>query len=218
MLRSWIKQCIPFVKKLIVPSFCVYCRTYGDTSWCSSCASLIKPILATKLVLDGSYASEVHAVTAYEDPVKTLVIAKGWSDYAASIQLGRLMWHYSALQRIPFDYLVPVPLHWTRYAYRGYNQAEVMAQEISRLSGKPISSCLRRVRRTASQATLSLYKRSSNLQNAFSYASTGSDLRGKVIVLLDDVMTTGSTLQAAGKALLEARPEKIYIVVACRVV
>lgn len=197
------------------PFFCFYCRNYGDADWCSSCAALIKPILSTRIAIDRLHEIEVHAVSAYEDPLKTLIVAKGWSDYSATVLLGRLMWYFSAIQRIPFDYLMPIPLHTTKLASRGYNQALVLAQEISKLSGKPLATNLYRVRKTASQATLPLHKRASNLSQAFCLKND-NNLQGKTVILIDDVMTSGATLQAAGRALLEARPQKIYAVVACR--
>ena len=217
MLKSLIEKCLLVCKELVAPPFCFYCKRYGYTRWCAECVALIKPILATKVVFDRTYAGYVHAVSAYEDPLKSLIIAKKWSDYTASTYLGQLVWQHSALQRIPFDYIVPIPLHWSRYAYRGYNQAYGMAQEISRLSGKPVSTCLSRVKRTSSQAGTPFYKRYSNVQEAFFYDSR-IDLQGKVLMLVDDVMTTGSTLQAAGKALCAARPAALHAVVACRVV
>ncbi len=208
---------MPFLKKLVAPPFCFYCRKYGDTTWCVECSKLIKPVLATRMMLDKSYVLEIHAASAYEDPLKALVMAKRWSDYSASVLLGRLVWYHSVLQTLPFDCLVPIPLHKSRLASRGYNQAQVMAQEISRLSGKPMYVCLGRIKNTVMQSTIPLTQRYTNVQDAFSFEKDRIVLRGKTVVLIDDSMTSGATLQAAAKVLIEACPEKIYSVVACRV-
>ena len=106
------------------------------------------------------------------------------------------------------DFLVPVPLHPKKERQRGYNQALILARELGRLTGIPVADkLLRRVRYTTPQKKLGHRARRQNLHGAFQ-ASEG--VRGAVIVLVDDIYTTGNTISGAAKALKEAGAEKVY--------
>ena len=119
------------------------------------------------------------------------------------------------------DLLVPVPLHWSRRARRGFNQAEELAREVSALSGWKAVSLLRRSRNTREQASLdSVPKRLDNLRGAFTaLSSAGEHAAGKHVWLIDDVSTTGATLCAAANALRRLpraeRPASINAAVLC---
>ena len=113
--------------------------------------------------------------------------------------------HWSDLSGV-----VPVPLHWTRRWKRGYNQASVIGSEIAREFGIPLErNLLRRVRRTASQATLSTAEKAQNVEAAFKASCPSEEMRH--IVIVDDVFTTGSTLYACWKALREVTPPDVRI-------
>ncbi len=159
----------------------------------------------------------VFAAGAYADPLKKMVLAKGWSDRTTTRHLGKLIWQLSAIKTISFDCIVPVPLHWTRYARRGFNQAEEIASVISLLSGKPILSIVRRGRRTSFQSLLSINERSKNVRGAFQLCNTKSDLKEKRVLIIDDVLTSGATMSAVAKELQKLQPGKIIGLVACRV-
>jgi competence protein ComFC len=100
----------------------------------------------------------------------------------------------------PFDGLVPVPLHPTRIRERGYDQISALVGLLHKRSGKPVWSCLRRSRYTESQTRFSRKERLRNLQNAFELRK-GSTVLGKRLLLVDDVLTTGSTLDECARVL-----------------
>jgi ComF family protein len=102
-----------------------------------------------------------------------------------------------------WDALVPVPLHSKRQRDRGFNQAEELAQLLSRHCGVPVWRGMRRVRETATQANLSRRERLRNPQGAFALRR-GFDLPGVRLLVIDDVLTTGSTMDACARTLLEA--------------
>ena len=111
------------------------------------------------------------------------------------------------LQSIPNDYkcaealLCPVPLHWLRKNQRGFNQAELLAKAIARKRGMPLELLLQRKRSTGHQAWRNRSERLSAMQNAFDYVGKGAV--PSTVILIDDVATTGATLDACSKVLKE---------------
>ena len=115
----------------------------------------------------------------------------------------------------PADLIVPVPLHWSRYWTRTYNQSQLFAAECARHSQIPCANLLRRVRRTPHQAALKRKDRLKNLRNAFA-VSDPSQIAGKNVWLTDDVLTTGATLEEAAKTLLKNGALTVRILVIAR--
>jgi ComF family protein len=115
-----------------------------------------------------------------------------------------------------YDLVVPVPLHWLRKWRRGFNQSELLAREIGRRCGIPVRNALRRVRATRAQAGLSNTRRRHNVQAAFDVRG-GAPLTGLRILLIDDVMTTGSTATACAAALKRAGAAKVSLLTVARV-
>ena len=112
----------------------------------------------------------------------------------------------------PFDCVIPIPLHRTRLRERGYNQAEQIALGLTASLGIPISAgTLLRTQYTKTQTKLNREERQTNLQSAFSVNSRQiEDIREKNILLVDDVFTTGATMETAADSLLEQGAAKIY--------
>ena len=115
-----------------------------------------------------------------------------------------------------FDAIVPVPLHWRRQWQRGFNQSELLARGLSHRLGIPVVKALRRVRATEAQAGLSNTGRRRNVTAAFR-ARRGRSLAGRRILLIDDVMTTGSTGAACAIALKRAGAARVALVTVARV-
>ncbi len=115
--------------------------------------------------------------------------------------LARLMYDYLVNNPIPADVLVPVALHRQRLRERGYNQSGLLAVELGRLAGLPVvEGCLVRQRYTAAQArTSNVTERRQNILGAF--ACRDNRLRGKQVLLIDDVCTSGATLDSCAVAL-----------------
>ena len=113
------------------------------------------------------------------------------------------------------DLIVPTPLHWIRYCQRTYNQAELFSQEIGRELGIPVGNVLRRVKWTKQQAKLGREERIRNLEGAFSIRDS-TKCKGRCILLVDDVMTTGSTLSAGARVLLDSGAAQVNVLVLAR--
>ena len=113
------------------------------------------------------------------------------------------------------DMIVPVPLHWIRLLQRGYNQSDVLAKMISGYLHIPVKTPLKRIRATTRQATLTREERLKNLKNAFAVPNP-QKVAGKSILLIDDVLTTGSTLHACADALRKAGAADIKVFTVAR--
>jgi ComF family protein len=159
----------------------------------------------------------IVALSPFRDPVRSLVhqmkfhhrwpVAEILADRAVSIPRIRRVLEET-------DVLVPVPLHWARQISRGYNQADALARRL-RVHGRNIAlrHPLARVRNTAAQTTIhSIVDRVANLRNAFELVD-GKGLKGKRVTLVDDVMTTASTLKAAARALKGAECGELKAIV-----
>ena len=112
------------------------------------------------------------------------------------------------------DLLIPVPLHFLRRCRRGFNQAEVLAKELQRACGIPVRhKLLRRITHTPAQSGLDRQARQKNLQDAFHCLP----LQGVHVALVDDVLTTGATLQECARVLKRAGASRVSVWVAARV-
>lgn len=115
-----------------------------------------------------------------------------------------------------FDLIVPVPLFLTRRRDRGYNQSKLLARALARRLGVRMDArALRRIRPTATQTHLTAKQRLSNVNNAFQLGR-GKRLAGRSVLLVDDVMTTGATVNACAKALKKGGCASVHVVTVAR--
>ncbi|MGD0577683.1 MAG: ComF family protein [Bryobacteraceae bacterium] len=120
---------------------------------------------------------------------------------------------YPRLER--FDALVPMPLHWWKRLQRGFNQSELLTRELSRRVGVPVLRVARRRRATAAQAGLTHAQRRVNVRGAFDVPRPAS-VRGLSLLLIDDVLTTGSTVNACAGALKRAGAARVSVLTVSR--
>jgi ComF family protein len=138
--------------------------------------------------------------------------------YARMRPLARVLggWMAQAYPRLEhFDALAPMPLHWWKRVQRGFNQSELLAHELSRRTGVPVLDVARRRRRTAVQANLTSAQRRENVRGAFD-VSAPDRVRGRSILLVDDVITTGSTANACASALKRAGAARVCVLTIAR--
>lgn len=200
---------------------------------CPECAVSLKPYEGPRCMKCGKsvaqeeeYCSECsqkkraftegRGIYFYDDRMKASLLRykyygrREYGDfYAAAIcRYGR-----KEIERWKADLLVPVPLHPSKQRRRGFNQAEYLADRIGAFYGIPVSGrVLIKKRKTKSQKKLNAAERYRNLQNAFEARERLDGLR---ILIIDDVYTTGSTMDAAAACLLEAGAAQVYFLTVC---
>lgn len=227
---------------IALPTLCVACREpVSGEGVCASCwakLSFIAPpycprlgipfvydpgpgLLSMQAIADPPAYQRARAAVRYDDVARTLVHALKYQDRTdLAPPMGR--WMARAGQELlgEADALVPVPLHWRRGWSRRYNQSGALARVIAQASGVPVAaSALRRVRQTLQQIGLSRSERETNVQGAFQVAAERkADIHGRHIVLIDDVLTSGATLDACARALLRAKAAQVDVLVFARVV
>ncbi len=124
-----------------------------------------------------------------------------------------LMLDFMETYHIPlksFDLLIPIPLHSTRLRERGYNQAQLIAELISKKMAIPIGEHLKRIRHTSTQTTLNQKERWTNIQGAFKIKSS-IIVKDKSILLIDDLLTTGATCSEAARILKWAGAQRVSV-------
>jgi ComF family protein len=186
---------------LIYPPRCAGCGRL-DTPWCADCQRRLDQTegmlrLDAPPPLTASAAAGWHEGLA-RDAVHAL---KFEACRPMAEVLGERMAATLRAQAWPADLLIPVPLHATRLKERGYNQAEWLAEAVASRSGlECVPHALVRNRSTPHQVGAGAAERRANMVGAFEPA--GNALQGRRIILLDDVFTTGATLQACAQAAL----------------
>jgi len=160
------------------------------------------------------YYSEVQAAWHYAYPVNQLIQRfKYCGDLIAGHSLAQLAAKIMDARQRP-DLLSPIPLHWRRYWQRGYNQAQLVAEELGRQWQLPVHPRL--LRKVSATQTQSQLKRSQRLRNLLDSFALCEGVEGLHIGLVDDVLTTGATLEAAAQKLLEEGAAKVSAFVLAR--
>ncbi|OKO80011.1 competence protein ComF [Bradyrhizobium sp. NAS80.1] len=227
---------------IALPTLCVSCREPVDGEGvCAACWARLSfierpycPRLGIPFVYDPgpdmlsmeAIASppayqRARAAVRYDDVARTLVHALKYQDRTdLAPAMGRWMARAGGELLTGADMLIPVPLHWRRAWRRRYNQSGALARVIERQSGVKVrGEVLRRVRATEQQIGLSRAQRATNVQGAFQVSpDRQTEVQGCRIVLIDDVLTSGATLDACARALLRARAAQVDVLVFARVV
>ncbi len=179
------------------------------------------PLLSPAAIADPPVFRRARAVARYDDVARALVHRLKYGDRLELAKaLGAMMARAGAELLAEADVIVPVPLHRSRLWWRGVNQAMAVSAVISRASGVPCDPfLLARVKRTRPQVGLTKSQRGENLQGAFRVAVEAKPrLQDKRVLLVDDVVTTGATANAAARALLRGGAGGVDVLSFARVI
>jgi ComF family protein len=214
------------ILNLIFPPRCVNCRKTGDF-FCPKCREslvyLPQPVCikCSEPITSGAICHRcqsqkwdidgIRSVFQYEGAIRQAVIQFKYHNVKALAEpLARLMTPHLELSPLNADLLVPVPSHPQRLRERGYNQAALLASKVSEMTSIPLNErTLVRTKNTSQQAkTDSLAQRIENMTDAF--ACRSRNLSGKRILLVDDVCTSGTTLNACAAPLKAAGAASVH--------
>lgn len=229
-LRRWTVGNLRYVADLFLPPICIRCHEPNSTHGvlCARCwqgISFITPPLCDRLGLPLPYASgddapvssmalrhppaygRARAVARFDGVMRDLIHALKFGDRHECVDLfGRLLRSAGAELLRSADLLMPVPLHRSRLWKRRFNQSAILARWLSAATGVPLElHALHRLTATVSQVGLSREERQRNVAAAFGIApGAAAHIRSKRVVLIDDVITTGATLDACARVLKDA--------------
>jgi ComF family protein len=226
-----------------LPPLCPSCRApLGNrVGLCASCwskLSLIEPpycarlgipftydpgpgLLSMEAIADPPAYDRARAAVRYDDISRALVLSFKYGDRLdLAPMMGRWMARAGRELLSEADVLLPVPLHWRRLWARRFNQSAALAGAISDIAWVPVlHSALKRVRATPQQVGLSKTERADNVQGAFRVpAEEKATVAGRRLVLIDDVLTSGATVDTCARALLRAGAAHVDVLVFARVV
>jgi ComF family protein len=223
---------------LVFPPRCAGCGRSGSL-WCSACQAEVLVIrdpvcsrcgrpqpLERGLPRDDRPCPQCRQFPLEIDGIRSAVMFEGPLRQAIhhlkyrgrtslAEPLGELLSARWRAGPLPADLIVPVPLHASRLRERGYNQSTLLAQQLSHASGLPlVESALKRIRATSPQVTLNAAERKVNVSNAFE--ASGDIVRGRQVLLVDDVCTTGATLGSSSIALRQSGAASVWAITLAR--
>ena len=238
MIADLMRQIKDGLLDLLFPPRCVGCGRLG--SWlCTACLEEIefirppicprcgRPLVELASVRHGGELCRLCQRSPLQiDGIRSVVYFEGTMRQAIhrfkyanlrhlALPLGEMMSAYWEENPLPAEVIVPVPLHESRLRERGYNQAALLAHVLGERIGLPVSEdTLARVRETLPQVELSAQERKENVRDAFRCLDDG--LAGRQVLLVDDVCTTGSTLEACSLALRQGGARSIWALTLAR--
>jgi ComF family protein len=201
-------RCLTDTQPFVAEYFCVSCKTpfvnqapLDEHGQCSLC----------RLGLKGFDA--VYTYGSYEGTLQWLIHLFKYDKMEPLARTFGPMLARALPRETSFDVIVPMPLHWWKRWQRGFNQAELLANEAGRRWNVPVRNAVRRRKNTSAQAGLTNAKRRQNVSGAF--VAKGR-LDGKHVLLVDDVMTTGATASACARALKRAGAARVTLLTLAR--
>lgn len=208
-------------------SICTDCQSAllkDSAGACPQCAAVIGPFALTEggciHCRDEKFAFRAAVrLGTYEGKLRELVLRLKNAHSEVLAELIGELWadrDRTRFEELRLDAVVPVPLHWRRFWQRGYNQSQAIARGLAQRLGLPCQTrWLRRVRHTPPQTSQSRSGRRDNVRGAFAVRSA-APVSGQSILLVDDVMTTGSTASEAARALIRSGANRVVLAALAR--
>ena len=223
---------------ILFPPKCLICKRHSiKQEICTQCTASFKPVISPLCILCGSpFLTEgddnhrcgncikeippfdIAASLFYYEEKMALAIQKLKYSKKSSLaaHLGKLLSEHPITENV-FDLIIPVPLHLSRLKERGFNQSQLIAKELgNNISCNVKASLLERAKPTLPQVGMKRKERVQNVKGAFQLRKD-ADLRGKSILLIDDVFTTGATVRECSKILKKGGANQVSVLTLARV-
>ncbi len=211
-----------FLLDLFFPKFCFGCKTEG-TYLCEDCKAILD-INNFHKICKKKWLDDLYFALDYKSfLIKNLIYNFKYNSFARDLSFpisSLIIDHFKLLDKKPnfSDFiLIPMPLEKTRLKWRGFNQAQKIAEQISLFLKVPlVNNVLFKKRKTPPQINLSEIQRKKNIKDAFYCYNSEKLLKRKGVLLVDDVYTTGATMEEAAKTLKKAGAKKVIGIVIAR--
>jgi ComF family protein len=237
-----VRRTLGLAVDVALPRLCPACRELVDgEGLCAACWSklaFIAPpycerlgipfpfdggpgLLSMEAIANPPAYGRARAAVRYDEVARQLVHALKYGDRLdLAPVMGRWMAHAGRDLVAASEAVVPVPLHWRRQWARRFNQSALLAETIAKAGGRPVAhQAVKRVKATPQQVGLDKAARALNVQGAFRVGTDGkAEVAGRKLVLVDDVLTSGATVDACARALLRAGAANVDVLVFARVV
>ena len=237
-----LRSALGLAVDVALPQLCAACREpVGGEGLCAPCWSklaFIAPpycerlgipfpfdpgpgVLSMEAIADPPAYRRARAAVRYDDIARKLVHAFKYGDRLdLAPTMGRWMTNAGRELLAEADAIVPVPLHWRRQWARRFNQSALLGEVIGKASGVGVAhAVLKRIKATPQQVGLSQAERAQNVQGAFRVPPAAkAAVAGRKLLLVDDVLTSGATVDACSRALLRAGAAQVDVLVFARVV
>lgn len=162
--------------------------------------------------------SFIRSALIFNEPSRALIHAFKYEKFSSIAKFFAPLMYKTYRENPPYfeaEIIAPIPIHKSRLRKRGFNQARLLAEELSKYNNIPVEDILIRKHKTKSQTSLNKIQRKENIKDAFELKK-GCNIKGKAIILIDDVCTTGATLEECAKVLKSAGAREVLALTALR--
>lgn len=216
-------QCLVCALKSNNKLICSYCekKILSERSCCLHCALPLNKNadFCGDCLQKETFFAHIHALGDYDKPLSILIKQLKYQqqliagELLAELLIKSALSRYTQQQLSEFDFLLAVPLHAKKLQQRGFNQAQIIADKLNKILEIPVLlNCITRNKETIAQEGLSIAKRRKNLSGAFSFNKQSKQkITGKNIIIIDDVVTTGSTINSLCKLLKKEEANLITV-------
>ena len=219
------KSSVPKILNLIYPPMCGICGKFNDDFLCPKCQKILEneavfgidkyeKIKIEKNLQERKYFNEHLYIFEYEGIIRRIILKYKFEDkaYLYKTFVNFLLKNKNFFEFIKkYDTIIPVPISRKRRALRGYNQSELIVKEIANFTNlKEESNCLFKIKNVIEQSKLNKEERQKNIQGVYELRNKEKLYKNKIL-LVDDIYTTGSTVNECSKVLRGAKPKQIGI-------
>lgn len=203
---------------LLFPPICGFCGKTNDMYICNDCKRIVKELAVNKIIkFNNKSFKKVLYIFKYDDIIREKILEYkfGNKSYLYRTFAEAVLLNKSNIEFIKkYDFLIPVPIHKKRKLQRGFNQSELIARKISQEIKDIKLDCkiIKKQKNIVPQSTLNRKERDKNIKGAYSIVNS-KKIIGKNILLLDDIFTTGSTLNECSKLIKMAGAKRVDAIV-----